>query len=76
MTSRLKLLRQMRISLQKQFIFNKSLENGEFPDCLKLANITPVFKKGARTSKNNCRLVSIFPVFLKVFERLLSRQLL
>ena len=58
------------------FYFNKSLENGKFPNCLKLANITPVFKKGARTSKNNYRPVSILPVFSKIFERLLSRQLL
>ena len=27
------------------FYFNKSLENGKFPNCLKLANITPVFKR-------------------------------
>ena len=51
------------------FYFNKSLENGIFPNCLKLANITPVFKKDARTSKNNYRLVSILPVFSKIFER-------
>ena len=57
------------------FYFNKSLENGKFPNCLKLANITPVFKKGPRTSKNNYRPVSILPVFSKIFERLLSRQL-
>ena len=58
------------------FYFNKSLENGKFPNCLKLANITPVFKKGARTSKKSSRPVSILPVFSKIFERLLSRQLL
>ena len=49
------------------FYFNKSLEIGKFPNCLKLANITPVFKKGARTSKNNYRPVSILPVFIKIF---------
>ena len=57
------------------FYFNKSLENGKFPNRLKLANITPVFKKGARTSKNNYRPLSIFPVFSKIFERLPSRLL-
>ena len=57
------------------FYFNKSLENSKFPNCLKLANITTVFKKGARTSKNNYRPVSILHVFSKIFERLLSRQL-
>ena len=57
------------------FHFNKSLENGKFPNCLELANITPVFKKGARTSKKtttkNYRPVSILPVFSKIFERYL-----
>ena len=54
--------------------FKKSLENGEFPNYLKLANITAVFKKAARISKNNYRPISIFPVFSKIFERLLTRQ--
>ena len=35
------------------FYFNKSLENGKFPNCLKLANMVIAFKKRARTSKNN-----------------------
>ena len=56
------------------FYFNKSLENGKFPNCRKLANITPGFKLGARTSKNNYRPISILPVFSKIFERLLSRK--
>ena len=45
------------------FYFNKSLENGKFANCLKLANITLVPKKGARMPKNNYRPVSILPVF-------------
>ena len=51
------------------FYSNKSLENGKFRNCLKLANITPAFKRGARASKTNRR-------FSKIFEMLLSRQLL
>ena len=39
-----------------------------------MPKITPVFKKGTRISKNNYRPVSILPAFLKIFERLLSRQ--
>ena len=58
------------------FYLRKSLENDKFPNCLKLANITPVFKNGARTSKINYKRFSILPVFSKTFERLLSRQLL
>ena len=33
------------------FYFNKSLENGKFPTCLKLVNITPVFKKRTYVKK-------------------------
>lgn len=43
--------------------FNESLDKGKVPNCLKLVNITPIFKKGVRTSKNNYKAVSILPVF-------------
>ena len=33
--------------------FIESLDKGIFPDCLKIANIIPVFNKGRRTSKHN-----------------------
>ena len=42
---------------------------------MKLANVTPVSKKGTRTSKNNYRSVSILPILSKLFERLISKQL-
>ena len=62
----------MRISLRSiLFLFEQIIRK-----CLKLANITPVFKPGARASKNNYRPISILSVFSKIFERLLSRQLL
>ena len=54
---------------------NESSEKSKFPDSLKLVNVTPVFKKGARTSKNNYRPVSILPILSKLFERLISKQL-
>ena len=31
--------------------FNESLEKSKLPHCLKLANFTPVYKKGSRTRK-------------------------
>ena len=45
--------------------FNDSLKSAKFPNCLKLASITPVFKKNARTSKSNYRPVSVFPAISK-----------
>ena len=46
-------------------------------NCLKLADMTPIFKKGTRTSKNDYRPVSIFPVFSSISLRtFLQNQLL
>ena len=39
-----------------------------------IANVTPIFKKRARTSKNNYRPVRILPILSKLFERLISKQ--
>ena len=45
---------------------NKSFENGAFPDCLKEANVTPIFKKD---DPLNYGPFSILPLFSKVFEK-------
>ena len=50
------------------YSFKKSLENGKVPNCLKLANIMPVFKKGAHTSKNNYRLASNIDLTIQLLE--------
>ena len=54
---------------------NKSVETGYFPDSLKLANVTPVFKKEEPFDKSNYRLVSILPVLSKVYENIIYNQL-
>ena len=55
--------------------FNESFKKSTFPSILKNANITPVFKKGCRGSKENYRPVSILPVIPKIFEKLLCKQI-
>ena len=56
--------------------FNCNLvDNGIFPDFLKTANVTPVFKKGSRTDKTNYRPVSILPNLSEIYERLIYKQL-
>ena len=55
--------RQIFFAEQICTYFNKSIGEEKFPNCLKLANITPVFKKGGCVSKSNCRPVSILLVF-------------
>ena len=55
--------------------FNVCVDKSTFPSVLKHANITPVFKKGYRGSKENYRPVSILPVISKIFEKLLCNQI-
>ena len=46
-----------------------------FPASLKLANITPVYKKGSKNSKGKYRPVSILPNILKIYERYLFKPI-
>ena len=59
------------------FAFNstKQFVHLNFPASFKLANITPVFKQASRNQKENCRPISILPIVLKIFEKLICRQL-
>ena len=54
---------------------NKSFASGEFPDCLKQANVSPIFKKDDPLDKENYRPVSILPLLSKVYEKLLYNRL-
>ena len=49
--------------------FNDSIEKSNFPFSLKKANITPIFKRGDRNSKDNYRPVSMLPNMSKIFEQ-------
>jgi len=54
---------------------NQSLDQDKFPSTMKLANITPAFKKNDRTNKENYRPISILPNISKVFEKCIYKQL-
>ena len=56
-------------------IINESITEGTFPSELKLAEVTPVFKKLDCMNKENYRSVSLLPHMSKVFERILYNQL-
>ena len=53
-------------------LINQAIENGEFPDELKLADVTPTFKKGDATSVENYRPVSVLPAVSKIYERVMQ----
>ena len=50
-------------------IMNASFTQGVFPKAFKLAKITPVYKKGSKTSCSNHRPISSLPFLSKIFER-------
>ena len=45
-----------------------------FPNKLKLADITPVYKKKDPTLVENCRPVSVLPSVSKIFERIIQKH--
>ena len=57
------------------FIFNLSLEKGCFPDQLKIARVTPVFKADSVTELGNYRPISVLPCFSKILERIMYNGL-
>ena len=63
------------ISSKIEMDFNKAIADGIFPQNMKLADVTPVFKKEDKHLKCNYRPVSVLPSMSKVFERIIRRQI-
>lgn len=53
------------IAPQLTALVNLSIENNCFPDKLKEAQVTPIFKKSDPLMKTNYRPVSVLPIFSK-----------
>ena len=55
-------------------IINQSLCTGIFPNALKIAKITPIFKKGDPHLTDNYRPISLLPVISKILEKVVFLQ--
>ena len=56
-------------------IFNLSIQTGIFPNELKTASVTPIFKERENWSLGNCRPISVLPCFSKMLERIMYNRL-
>ena len=56
-------------------LINQSLKTGIFPDKLKLARISPIYKKDDPHLVENYRPISILPSVSKIFEKIVFQQL-
>jgi len=56
-------------------IFNLSLTTGAVSNCLKIAKVIPVHKKGDTSLVNNYRPISLLSIFDKIREKLMYKRL-
>ena len=58
-----------------KYLFNLSNENGVFPDDLKIAWVTPIYKGEDSSDVSNYRPASMLPWFSKILERIMYNRL-
>ena len=56
--------------------FNEMIEYSTYPDWMKLAKVTPLYKKGDRSLPENYRPISLISSLSKVFEKLLLKRMM
>lgn len=55
---------------------NHMFTTGKYPNSLKQAIVTPIFKKGSKQDPNNYRPISVLSVFAKVFDTVIRNRLI
>ena len=59
-----------------QKLINQTFSQGEFPDCLKIAKLIPLFNCGSKADVENYRSISLLPVLSKVLEKVMCNRLI
>ena len=55
--------------------FNLCLNKEEFPEILKVADVTPIYKKANSFEKDSYRPISILPNISETYERIVNNQM-
>ena len=58
-----------------KLLYDKSLHNNEIPKDWKMANISPIFKKGDKSEVENYRPVSLTVFYGKVLEKIIKKNI-
>ena len=58
------------------YLVNLSINQGIFPDELKIAKVLPIYKSDDKQLIQNYRPISVLPFFSKIFEKIISNHLL
>ena len=63
------------IGLPLQIIYNNILSTSIYPDVWRIANVTPIFKKGDKQLIENYRPISLLPICGKILEKIIFNRL-
>ena len=74
-SARMLMLCDATIVLPLKLIFTNILSTGMYPEMCKLANVTPIKKKGSKQLITNYRPISLLPICGKIFERIIFKHL-
>ena len=58
------------------YLINKSIEQGIFPDELKVTKVFPIYKSDDKKCISNYRPISVLSFFSKVFEKVMYNHLI
>jgi len=63
------------LSYPLSFLFRKSLDEGIYPDILKLSTVKPIFKSGDKSNVANYRPISLLGHIAKLFDSLVLKSI-